>query len=420
VFNRRDPHVPQDVLTSADSRQFLENSIRKDNRQRVRVQGSVAAALKIIGGLAIWAGMSAHTATVEKGHADERLRDEAITHLVSDGTERLNQHSVDGDVRALQQFVVADELSRHDQQDALLDPVMARRDTVRIFPTGKPLTSVALSTDGDKIAAGGTDGTIWLWDARSGKPLFPNIQAGDPTLAGGSDNAVRSLAFSKAGDLVISGTAKGAVQMWDTATGQEVGRAPDPKAPIVSLAIGPDGRFVAYGQDDGGILTWDATGPLAEQPLRAMKSNHGAITGLAVSEDGLLILAGSRDGTVTVWNTRTRTQDGPDMRVGDSATPAPVWAVAASPDSSHIVAAGWGGDAANTIVFWRVSDSTPTSSQAAQSPGIHSVAYSPDGKRVVSGGIDNSVQLWDAKTGRPVGAPLVGHGDDCRGCNVQS
>ena len=40
-----------------------------------------------------------------------------------------------------------------------------------------------------------------------------------------------------------------------------------------------------------------------------------------------------------------------------------------------------------------------------------SVAFSPDGKRIVSGDLDETVRLWDAATGNPIGQPIAGHTD---------
>ena len=50
---------------------------------------------------------------------------------------------------------------------------------------------------------------------------------------------------------------------------------------------------------------------------------------------------------------------------------------------------------------------------------VNSVAFSPDGKRIVSGSGDKTVRLWDASTGQQIGAPLTGHTDSVRQRRVQ-
>ena len=43
--------------------------------------------------------------------------------------------------------------------------------------------------------------------------------------------------------------------------------------------------------------------------------------------------------------------------------------------------------------------------------GSNTMAFSPDGRRIVSSGSDNALRIWDAGTGTPIGAPLTGHTD---------
>jgi len=43
---------------------------------------------------------------------------------------------------------------------------------------------------------------------------------------------------------------------------------------------------------------------------------------------------------------------------------------------------------------------------------VSSVAYSPDGRYIISGSYDQTTRIWDAETGAVVGGPLVGHGSD--------
>jgi WD40 repeat protein len=75
--------------------------------------------------------------------------------------------------------------------------------------------------------------------------------------------------------------------------------------------------------------------------------------------------------------------------------------VAFSPDGRRIVTGG------KRIRLWEADTARPLFDPTGYA--VYSVAYSPDGHRIASGGHDQAIQLWDADSGQPVGAPLTGH-----------
>jgi WD40 repeat protein len=86
---------------------------------------------------------------------------------------------------------------------------------------------------------------------------------------------------------------------------------------------------------------------------------------------------------------------------------AEVNAVAVSPDGAHIVS----GSGDNTLRLWDTRTGTAIGeSLKGHGDRVLSVAFSPDGARIVSGSADNTLRLWNARTGAAIGEPLKGHG----------
>ncbi|MFN9570871.1 MAG: WD40 repeat domain-containing protein, partial [Cyanobacteriota bacterium] len=81
-------------------------------------------------------------------------------------------------------------------------------------------------------------------------------------------------------------------------------------------------------------------------------------------------------------------------------------AVAFSHDGRRIVS----GSDDTTLRLWDAATGKPIGPplQGHTDP-VRSVAFSPDGRRIVSGSGDNTLRLWDAATGKPIGPPLQGH-----------
>src|SRR5712671_5611389 len=85
-----------------------------------------------------------------------------------------------------------------------------------------------------------------------------------------------------------------------------------------------------------------------------------------------------------------------------------VISVAFSPDGFRIVS----GSEDKTIRLWDAETGDPIGKPLDRhSDGVNSVAFSPDGSRIVSGSWDKTIRLWDAETGDPIGKPLEGHCD---------
>ena len=120
---------------------------------------------------------------------------------------------------------------------------------------------------------------------------------------------------------------------------------------------------------------------------------RGSGNGVAFSPDGRRLASGSADHTVTVWDVNT------GQRIGAPLTghTAYVQAVAFSPDGRRILSGG--GD--QTLRMWN----SDTAALVTGPGSISSLGFSPDGRRIVAA-IGDTVQLRDAQTGQPIGAPL--------------
>ncbi|MEQ1720483.1 MAG: hypothetical protein ABL887_05150, partial [Nitrosomonas sp.] len=76
------------------------------------------------------------------------------------------------------------------------------------------------------------------------------------------------------------------------------------------------------------------------------------------------------------------------------------------PDGKRIVSASWD----NTLQLWDADSGKPIGQPfTGHKDSFSSAAFSPDGKRIVSGSWDNTLQLWDADSGKPIGQPFTVH-----------
>ena len=85
---------------------------------------------------------------------------------------------------------------------------------------------------------------------------------------------------------------------------------------------------------------------------------------------------------------------------------ASITCIAISPNGSRIVS----GSSDNTLRLWDARSGNPIGEPLKGHSGpVSSVAFSPDGSRIVSGSEDGTLRLWDARSGNSIGEPLKGH-----------
>jgi WD domain, G-beta repeat len=80
--------------------------------------------------------------------------------------------------------------------------------------------------------------------------------------------------------------------------------------------------------------------------------------------------------------------------------------VAFSPDGTRMVS----GSEDNTVRVWNTNTRQPIGQRfKGHQKAVLAVAFSPDGTKIISGSVDKTIRLWNASTGEPIGNPLKGH-----------
>jgi len=253
--------------------------------------------------------------------------------------------------------------------------------------------TVAFSPDGKTLASGNADGTIQLWNPATGHQIGKTLN--------GHAGEVNSVTFSPDGKTLASGNQNGTIQLWNVATGQQTRPALNGHAGEVgSVTFSPDGKTLASGSDNDAVQLWNvATGQLTEN---SVASNVGQVNSVAFSPDGQTLASGNQNGTIWLWNVAT------GQPIGNPVTgnTGPVNSVAFSPDGKTL-ASGSNGE----VQLWNAATGQPTGTtlRTGDIKPVNSVAFSPDGSTLATGSSDDTVRLWDTATGQQIGPSLTGH-----------
>ena len=271
--------------------------------------------------------------------------------------------------------------------------------------------AIAVDRQNKRIASASDDHTVRLWDAATGKCLI--------TLPG-HRNWVRTVAFSRHGQFLASAGDDCTIRIWNTGSGYCLKTleqtAADKRYWIRSVAFDPqNARYLVSGGDSQVVERWDRK----EGTCKPLASHTQRIYSVAYSPDGKLIASGSADATVKLWDTEAGNVRH-HLKNADMA----IQTVAFSPDGRYLAAGGED----QVVYVWSLDDKTledkniedknleescfvfmPRDSSDL-SGGIRSIAFSPDGKFLISGGLDEIIRISDLEqieVGRKTGEPGI-------------
>lgn len=212
------------------------------------------------------------------------------------------------------------------------------------------------------------------------------------------DADVTAISVSKNGQLAASADKDGRIDIWDTTTWTALATLGDPAdtKSVSALAFSSDGKLlVAAGKSDR-VVIWD----LASRQRAYSLELKETVTSLAFYPAGGSIVIGTKDSSIAIWNYRNN-------KIRQIKTDNDVLTVAVSPDGKLLASGGQD----KNVTTWDANTAARLHTLTGHSNDVTALLFSPGGKQIISAGTDKRIIIWEARNGARK-QELAGHDDD--------
>jgi WD40 repeat protein len=213
-----------------------------------------------------------------------------------------------------------------------------------LLDTDDSVLCLALSADGKKLASGGWDRLIHVWDLSPGYDKAKEEQS----IENHADK-VFGVAFTPDGKFLLSCGFDKTAKMWDLEKKESVLTFPDHQAGVNAVVAKADGKLGFSVGDDNQLRAFNLTGDAAGKQVRAAAAGGKGVFKLIQNPKQPILVTCSADQTVRLWNT----ENGAALKTLSGHTDW-VYAIAVSPDGTMVASGSWNGD----VKVWKIPDGT--------------------------------------------------------------
>jgi len=228
--------------------------------------------------------------------------------------------------------------------------------TILVHEDFKPINTAVFSEDGKKLVTtrGLDKAQVWHIDDKSTSPTITYIELFErrgrqPLVALTPDK--RFLATT-----ILEKIDSYPIHVWNTATGEHEFTLKGNPRWIKCMVFSPDGKTLASGDEYETIHLWD----IETKTSRAIFKANVNFQSLAYSPNGKLLASGSGDGSVRIWDATVKEQKG---------------------------------------ITGKISQFLPSLNLKGHKDKVSKMAFSPDGKLLLTGSLDGTIHAWDTTTG---------------------